>query len=252
MSNLEKLDLSLTLSMNTTFIDGNYFKTNIINHMPRLDEFKFNILSTFTIHNQIYLPSKEDIQHTFSYLKNNQIICCVDYARNKQHGQCHIYTYPYKLIYYRYITNNFPGGLFHCVRLILLWDEYPFEHEFLLRISQSFPFVKNLNLRNSKPQNNKLCIESSKDNPIIKYPHLTDLVLNLVHNDYIEQFLTDTKVCLPNTVELVVYFEKLKTVTHNFTRDTTRINCAKLKFLCLIMDPIPQVVKDYFPNAKIY
>ena len=54
MSNLEKLDLSLNLSMKRTFIDGNYLKTNIINHIPRLDKFKFNIYSTFNIHNQIY------------------------------------------------------------------------------------------------------------------------------------------------------------------------------------------------------
>lgn len=30
--------------VNTTLIDGNYFKTNIIKDMLRSDEFKFNIL----------------------------------------------------------------------------------------------------------------------------------------------------------------------------------------------------------------
>jgi hypothetical protein len=256
MSNLEKLDLTLNLSMNTIFIDGNYLKINIINHMQRLDKFKFNIYSTFNIHNQIYLLSNEDIRHTFNHFKNDEIICCIDYFQNKQYGRCHIYTYPYKLKYYKCITNNFPGGLFKCVRRILLFDEYPFEHEFFLRISQSFPFLENINLRNYKPQNNKLYKESNKNNQdlsVIKYPHLTDLTLNLVHDDYVEQFLIDTITWLPNTVDLVIGYEQLKRVTHNFTRNTTRINCSKLKYLRSDdFNKIPKYVKDYFPHTQIF
>ncbi|CAF4649085.1 unnamed protein product, partial [Rotaria sp. Silwood2] len=88
-----------------------------------------------------------------------------------------------------------------------------FEHEFFLQISQSFPFVKKINLRNFQPQNNKLRTESNKDNqnlPIIKYPNLTDLTLNLVNNDYVEQYLLDTRTYLPNTVELIIDYEQLK------------------------------------------
>ncbi|CAF4117798.1 unnamed protein product [Rotaria sordida] len=65
-------------------------------------------------------------------------------------GQCHIYTYPYQLEYYDMITNNFLDGIFKCVRKILLFDEYPFEHEFIFQISKSFPFLEKLTIINRK------------------------------------------------------------------------------------------------------
>jgi len=255
MSNLEKLELNVNISMKTTIIDGNYFKTKILNHMTKLDKFTFNIHSWFRLRNQVYLPSNENIQHTFKNFKNNKIISCVDYNPKNQYGHCHIYSYPYRLKYYKHITNNFPGGLFKHVRHIYLFDRYPFEQDFFLQISQSFPFVKKIYLKNYQPQNNKLYTESNKDNQdlrIIKYSHLTELTLNLVHDDYVEQFLLDTRTCLPNTVELIICYEQLKRVTHNFTRDTTRINCVKLRSLCMLPDEIPKYVKDYFPHTKIY
>ncbi len=45
---------------------------------------------------------------------------------------------------YKNITNSFAGGLFKCVRQVLLFDERPFDHEFFLRITQSFPFLKKI------------------------------------------------------------------------------------------------------------
>ncbi|CAF3800435.1 unnamed protein product [Rotaria sp. Silwood1] len=148
----------------------------------------------------------------------------------------------------------FIGVLFTCVRKISLYDERPFEHEFFLRIAQSFPILKILSLKNSKPQNNKLYRESENDNQdfsIIKYPYLTNLTLYFAHDDYIEEFLVDTKVCLPdNAVHLNIDYEQLNRVTHNFTRDITRINCAKLGSLCLNGRRLPNYAKDYFPMYK--
>ena len=57
--------------------------------------------------------------------------------------------------YYNDITNNFPGGLFEYVRVVSLFDEHPFEHEFFLRIQKSFPFMERLSVNNNKPQNRK-------------------------------------------------------------------------------------------------
>ncbi|CAF5104578.1 unnamed protein product, partial [Rotaria sp. Silwood1] len=112
MLNLEKLELNVNISMTTTIIDGNYLKTNILNHMIQLNIFTFNIHSWFGLCNQIYFPSNENIQHTFNNFKNNKIISCIDYYPKNQYGQCHIYSYPYRLKYYKHITNNFSGGLF--------------------------------------------------------------------------------------------------------------------------------------------
>ncbi len=50
--------------------------------------------------------------------------------------------------HYNDITNSFSGGLFKCVEEISLFDERPFEHEFFIKISQAFPFLKKLTVSN--------------------------------------------------------------------------------------------------------
>ena len=154
--------------------------------------------------------------------------------------------------YYDNISNNFPGGLFKYVHTISLYDEHPFEHEFFLQIAQSFPLMKELTVINAKPQKNKLYRKSNNDNQdlsIIKYPQLTVLDLCEAHDDYVEQFLVDTKMCLPY---LLVDYEAMKRVTENFTRNTTRINCAKLRSLGLLgTDGITKHINDYFPQTNI-
>ncbi|CAF1289888.1 unnamed protein product [Rotaria sp. Silwood1] len=193
MLNLEELDLHLRVDRYKGFIDGNDLKENIINYMPRLNKFTFNICLFNRTSNQINLRSNEDIQRTFKDFKNNQIISCVDYFQEKKYSYCHIYSYPYRMKYYDNITNNFPGGLFKYVHKVSLYDEHPFEHEFFLQIAQSFPFMKELTVNNCKPQKNKL-YNDNKDFSIIEYPYLTSLSLIEVHDDYIEQFLLDMKI----------------------------------------------------------
>ncbi|CAF3477139.1 unnamed protein product [Rotaria socialis] len=200
------------------------------------------------------LEKLKDIQHSFKDFKDDQIISYIDYFQEGQHSLCHIYLYSYKLKYYHTITNNFPGGLFKYVHELLLYDERPFEREFFLRIAQSFPFINILTIKNSKAQNNKLCRESKNGNQdlsIIKYPHLTSLSLNEAHDDYIEEFLVDTRTCLPNnSVHLNIFFRQLKRMTHNFTRDVTRINCAKLVSICANACRLPQYTRAYFPHVR--
>jgi hypothetical protein len=153
--------------------------------------------------------------------------------------------------HYECITNNFSGGLFKYVQEVSLFDEHPFEHEFFLRIVQSFPFMKKLSLTNNKPQNDK----SSRKNdvqslPIIKYLHLAYLDIHEVHDDYTEQLLVDTITYLPNDIFLQINYKSLQRVTNNFTRDTTRNNCAKMTYVCLFNKPeFPQDLQNYFPLA---
>ncbi len=94
--------------------------------------------------------------------------------------------------------------------------------------------MKKLTLSNEKSQNDKRYINSKNDNGnllIIEYPHLTELDLSEAHDDYVEQFLLDTKTYLPTNVHLYIYYESLQRVTHNFTRDATRINYGKLGYI---------------------
>ncbi|CAF3417392.1 unnamed protein product [Rotaria sp. Silwood2] len=255
MINLEELGLYVKICEKNIFVDGHDLKKNIINKLLRLKKIQFYIRSTIGFLNQINLPSNEDIQYTFEDFHDNHIISYVDYFSDTQQGRCHIYSYPYTLCEYYKITNNFPGGLFKCVSKISLYDERPFQHEFFLRIAQSFPFVKKLSLENLKPQNNKKS-ENSEDHhqilPIIEYPHLTTLDLTEAHLDYIELFLLNTKMRLSNNVYLVVIYQALRKVTEKFKRNATRINGEKLHRLSLLGKyRIPKYVKEYFPHTEI-
>ena len=148
MLDLKRLDLSLSIGVRKAFLDGNDLKKDILNHMTQLDQFTFNIRTLIHPCNPIDLPSNGDFQ-------GNEIISCIDYFPKMQRSQCHVYSYPYKLRHYDEITNHFPGGLFQCVLNVSLYDERPFEHEFFLRISRSFPLMERLTVTNRNAQKSK-------------------------------------------------------------------------------------------------
>jgi hypothetical protein len=64
-------------------------------------------------------------------------------------------------------------------------------------------------------------------------------------------FLDETKTHLPHLAELTATYEQLQTVTENFTRGTTRSNCANVKRL-IFEDSIfyPKDVYRYFPSLS--
>ncbi|CAF3547553.1 unnamed protein product [Rotaria sp. Silwood1] len=168
----------------------------------------------------------------------------------------YLFIYSYEWKEYHKITNNFSGETFKYVREISLFDERPFEHEFFFKISQSFPFMKKLTLINEKSQNNKQSRKLDDDNnqhlSIIEYPYLSELDLVEAHDAYIEQFLVDTKTCLSNGICLTVDYQALYRVTQQFTRNTTQLNCIKIRCLGLNdICQIPKYVKEYFPHTKI-
>ncbi|CAF2981008.1 unnamed protein product [Rotaria sp. Silwood2] len=256
MSNLEELGLYLTVYVNETFIDGNHLKKNIINRMPRLNQFRFSINSIMCINNLIYFPSTEDIQQTFIDFPN-EIISYVEYLSEFREGRCHIYSYPSLMSYYGDITNNFPGGLFEYVRAVSLCDDAPFEHEFFIQIQKSFPFLEQLSLINHKSQNRKQSYELNNDNQNlspIEYLFLNEINLFSAHDDYVEQFLLNTRTFLPNNVSLYINYKSLERVTHNFTRDATRINSTKINYLNLRAqnENFNLSLKEYFLHAKIF
>ena len=252
MSNLEELQLHIVTISDEKIIDGNDLKKNILNYMPQLNHFGFNILSHVPFDNLDYLPSNADIQKTL----NDLIMSRIDFFPSISRGQCHIYSYPYKIPYYNYVTNNFPGGLFKHVYEVSLHDERPFEHEFFLRIAQSFPLMKKLTLYNKESQKNKQCYGSKRNDPdlsLVKYPHLTELYLDASHDDYVEQFFLDTKMSLSNNISLHISYESLQRVTNHFTREATRINCGKVAHLYMFGGfKGTKELKDYCPFVEIH
>ncbi|CAF1568800.1 unnamed protein product [Rotaria sordida] len=261
MSNLEELDLDLTICVKETFIDGHNLTKNILNHMSQLKQFTFDIRSRKCIYNEMNLPSKEDIQRTFDDFLYTKTISCLDYFLNNKEGLCHIYSYPFLMKHYEDVTNNFPGGLYRYVCKVSLYDEYPFEHEFFIRIAQSFPFMKKLSIDNSYAQNYKQSYKLMNDNQnlsIVKYNYLIELrIYHLAHDDYIEEFLCNTKTYFQNNILLDVDYKALQKVTHHYTRDDTRSNCTKVNELSLFgkfeysKSLKDKYLKDYFSFATI-
>ncbi|CAF1650904.1 unnamed protein product [Rotaria sordida] len=251
MLNLEELDLNLLVKSYRKFIDGDILKKDIITYMLRLYKFTFNICSIIDHHDQINFSLNEYIQNTFKYISNNQIITSIDYFQEKEYSRCHIYSYPYKWKFYNYITNNFRDGLFTNVTRVSLYDQRPFEYKFFLRIQISFQFMKKLTIKSRKAQKYKQFIKSNNNNqilPIIEYSNLTQLDLSNTHDDYLELFLFNTNISLPNNLHLCVNYQSLKRVTYYFTR----YHCVKLA--ALYCDPLNQMVeyiKNYFPYTCI-
>jgi hypothetical protein len=251
MINLEELDLNIKFQCYEKFISGDILKKDIMIYMPHLYKFTFNIYLIINYRYETNFSLTESIVKTFKYFSNNQIITCIDHFQRD--SQCRIYSYPYQWKNYYDITNNFRDGLFTSVTQVLLDDEHPFEHEFFIRISKSFPFMKKLTIMNRKAQQ----IKSNNDNQIlsiIEYPNLIQLDLSHTHDDYVELFLFNMKMSLPNNLHLRVDYKSLERVTYLFTRYMTRNNSTKLA--ALYFDPMNQIdeyhMKNYFPYTCIH
>ena len=248
MSNLEKLGLYLIPYVDDSFINGKHFKEHIFNRLSRLNSFEFDIHSIMSLRDQTIFPSKEDIQQTFTDFPYGPVTSYVDYFIDKKEGECRISSNRSEMQYYQKVSNHFPGGLYQHVYMVFLYDERPFEHEFFLRISQSFPLMKELHLTNHQSQKS---INDNQHKPIIKYNSLIQLDLTRVHDDYLEQFLSDRRTSFHKKICLSINYKSLERVTHNFTRDDTRINCGKMSRIYFYeKEEDSKVLRDYFPSAE--
>ena len=233
MINLEKLSLSLVIDCERRFLDGNHLKADVLRHMSRLEDFVFNIRSIMPFRiDPVHLQTNEAIRLTLTELTKHRVISSVDYFRNDGYAHCHIYTSPYSLIDYEYVSNNFPNELFVNVRDVSLYDERPFEHSFFLRLSKAFPSMRTLSVNNEVAQMDKQHQKSCNGNepvPTIRYPSLRSLFLLRVHDDYVEQFFFTTKTFFSDNMHVSTHPSQLKRVTHDFMREETRINYSKVK-----------------------
>ncbi|CAF1360576.1 unnamed protein product [Rotaria sordida] len=230
----EKLSLNISVHR-STFIDGNDLN-DIISHMPNLKNFICSIHSNVYIDDLIHLPSNQSIQRTLKNLEKYEIVSYTDYFPNDKIGQCHIFSHSYATNSLRRLTNSFPGGLFKFVHEISLYDEHPFEHEFFVCIAQAFPFLKILTIDNKSSQSKRHCQSSNEDNrnlSIVEYHHLIQLRLFTAHDDYIEQFLLDTKTRLSNDIFLGANYDAEFVSSISIRRDS-RINV-------IIHKPIPHL-----------
>ena len=254
MTDLESLTLCLSINEQDKFIDGSNLTKNILNHMPHLNQFLFNIRSFASFDNQLRLPSNDEIQRSFRNCTDYEVVSYIDYFPSNKTGQCCVYTCPYTMLHFDGITNSFPSGSFKYVRFARLVDERPFEHTFFLRITQAFPSLEQLVVKNFEPQKCKDDQDSNNNNghlPIIECPHLILLQLLDAHDDYAEQFLLHTRTCFSNPIYLLIEYDTIQRVTHNFTRDATRVNCQMVERFCMPGGSnVPEHFNLYFPRVK--
>jgi hypothetical protein len=247
MLNLEELTLFLSvMRTESTYIDGNQLYDEVLNYMPRLNKFIFSI-HTHIINNHIRidLPSNNDIRNSFIKRGYQQIDACADDKLTENRGNCHVYSLPYQFHDFLFMGSCFQGGRFDKVRILLMYDIRSFEHELFKIISHNFPFLQKLTILNFEPQQNK----QQHSSTFITFNHLFKLNLSNAHTDYVIQFLSDRNTHLPSLTNLEIEYEKLATVTNNFTNNATRLNCAKIKSLVIDGTFVrPQNFHSYFPS----
>ena len=247
MSQLNKLTLSLFVQNRTSFIDGTQLDNGILSKMPYLQSFIFDIVTENVEINKEPLPSSYDIRRT-CIQRGHHVDCYVDYHTGI--GRCHIYSFPFVMERMHAVTNSFPGGLFVSVRSLRVNDYFrPFEHDFFARIARDFPLLNSLEVFNGYRQKKKLTHhpnEHEETSSIIQYSHLVELKLSFVHIDYVKQFLLASNTRLPRLNKLYVSYNKLKTVTENFTSAATRANCAKLKHITFDSTAIEKYSKNFY------
>ncbi|CAF0787842.1 unnamed protein product [Adineta steineri] len=237
MLNLEELTLLLPVRRyKSTYIDGNHLYDQVLNYMPQLNKFIFNI-HTEIIHlsTDIDVPSNDDIRNSFIKRGFQSVEACADKKSNNIICRCHVYSLPYQFDEFMFMGKCFQGGRFDKVRMLSMHDEHPFEHELFKIISQDFPFLQKLSIWNFESPKK----EQHYSSTLIIFNYLFELDLMLAHSDYAIQFLSDTKTRLLCLTNLRIEYETLATVTNNFTNDATRLNCAKIKSLVMYRKFVP-------------
>ncbi|CAF1098655.1 unnamed protein product [Adineta steineri] len=239
---------ALLLRRRNRVIDGTNVQHDILDYMPQLRSFTFYICTYVDPVALPYKSSSEDIQQTLTNIGLQHVSSMVNYVTcfvNFVYGvraACSIFSLPFEFDHLRDLGNNFPNIVFSYVTYLVIEDTIPFEHEFFMRIAQSFPLLKHLCIWNRESQQLNGLVTFSSDNyqshSIIEYPHLTILDVTFSHIDYVEQFLNETKTLVPCLTEFKFSLvDVLTAVTKDFTREETRRNCAKVKKITS-MDPM--------------
>jgi len=118
----------------------------------------------------------------------------------------------------------------------------------LLNMNFLSKLLKQLIIENRSPQ---ILNDDNQTLPIIEYPHLIHLDVLSAHDDYIEQLLVNRNTCLSNYIHLAISYRSLQRVTHNFTRDTIRVNCAKVKYFYVCNESdLTEQFHVYFPHVE--
>ena len=254
MTNLEELTLYLPIKGVSTFISPTHLDREILVQMPRLHTFTFYFATQHVVARSTDIGKLNSyVQQSFNNVKYGWVTSMVSHVASDE-VICHIFSLPFKFPFLQCVGKDITNGVFNSVTHLKLCEHNEYRYEFFFRLSDAFPFLQKLSLRNKKPPFWKL-----KDVHLrhkdwcshVEYPHLISLDIKHVFPDYAEYFLNDTKIRLPRLKELEIADDNLKDVTQNFTRDGTRWNCSKVNRLIVLGELIPSKdVYNYFPSLS--
>jgi len=118
-------------------------------------------------------------------------------------------------------------------------DCHPFEYKLFQLISQDFPYLEYLYVRNDQPQQHK------QDSSTL----LTFLCLESAHVDYVEHLLLKKNAHLPRLSTLRMKSKLLAMIPNNFTTDVVTLNFDRVKELVIINAFVrPHNFHQYFPS----
>ncbi|CAF1125301.1 unnamed protein product [Rotaria sordida] len=233
MCNLQDLTLYIQIKKRNRFVDGIQLENDVLIHLSKLQTFVFYIC-TFTYSNHPVTPlSNNDIQRTFSNVKFGQIGCSMNHFKESDITY-HVFSLPFKFERIGYIGNSFTNTIFKNVTFLCVYDGIPFEHGFFVQLARCFPLLHVLMIINYKAQLKDSARSEHNNNEsfeIVQYLHLRSLEFCRTHIDYVEQMLNESKTHLHCLKELAIDYNQLKTITNNFTRDATRLNCINVEEL---------------------
>lgn len=252
MPNLEVLHLCANVFFDDHCVDENYLEKSLFPRLPKLKNFTSFIQSYVPLSpDQLTSSFREQVEQSSFRSPEKQMVFYGDYFPEARKIQYHFYTSTSLNKSCNGLSNRFPGDRFNHVRRVSLYDEKPFEHEFFLRIHQSFPLLEELSMKNSKAQQHCQKADQTTSAPIT-YTSLDCLTLRDVHDDYLEEFLLQTKTIFHRQLTLWTNHESLKRVTNNFTIDQLRMNTKKvIKLFLYGIVEFSVCLEEYFSQAKI-
>ncbi|CAF3210945.1 unnamed protein product [Rotaria sp. Silwood2] len=230
MTYLEKLTLYLCIQSRGTFIDRSHLQNEILLYIPHLHSFTFYI-STYDLATDLfrYVPG-HDIQRIDANIGYEQYMAKMINYINIDEAVCTIFSLPFAFHRIRAVGNIFPDIVFKYVTILVVHDIVPFNHEFFLRVSRSFPLLQTLHVINLISQSscdiNSFLSYDSQSCSIAKYLHLTTFNVRRGNINNVEEFLNETKTSIPCLTKLMIKYNDLRIVTKNFTREETRHNCS--------------------------
>ncbi|CAF1423758.1 unnamed protein product, partial [Rotaria magnacalcarata] len=202
MAHLEKLTLYLHINTDGLLINDTHLQNEILIHMPQLHTFTFYISIEIGACKLPRSISPDDIQKTSTNIKSIRTACVIE-SLNRFTTMCHAYLFPFSFTHLN-ISSQFPNMILNSVTHLYVKDSISLKHRFVMRISKAFPMLMCFSLRNSTTQlcnDHAMTTDENLSNLIIEYPQLILLDLRYVNEDYVEQFLLETKIYLPRLTQ---------------------------------------------------